>query len=747
MKLARMSETPADVKTAAEHFSVLDPPKTSFLLPMVFLPYLAAVILSLISFHTTYFGMRSFYGLGETGGHGANRISDPIANSVSRYLTIDIENLFAISFAAVVQGGILLASAYLFHLLLRNRSQKIEATGSRWLPYFVSTILLLLLPISIVFSYGARLEWQIGAEQKETIQSSGAYSDATSMMNTLKIMIAEERQRLSKTVTELPAFGSWLSSMDQLTKAVAYAPDAMRAYLRSTESAEAEKRSAARSRQAETSQQTLQFQHQADLVKSELEAIAAGINKLEPLARSNSPVTADFDTKIAQYEAEMKKEKDGTGSCGPAGEGGCFKRYKVERDKAVREKAAFVESAEASVRAADDRLTALKKDKIAKEVELENILDKARLAGREIEIDPRTNSLDVAAELPKKIADLQSTVGQYGVELRQALNDLRNEFTPDKYARVGERCRKLLPLTLIGETTQPLTGIDCEPTALTPSMSALQEFLSHEKKFEDDCEALPPFVGGSSSADYTARVFDRVNSCIELSGLGALEIYRSRIADLTDRLSKSVSNRSAGVDYLTFTTGELRDGKRVAFLALFFAIAVDALVLVFTFLGQVPQLSAPKSPISMPLSNEERQRMFADLRAASDALDTSRPSSFQLPRAMFNCLETEKPDGISRLNLNTLVDESDRQSLRRRLIPFLTSSLAWDDRQQRNVVCLSDRAMSLLAHECRRLIALEEESTLIAEPLEETLAHSRLDHRLSTEPAGTSLIKSAMRTS
>ena len=64
-----------------------------------------------------------------------------------------------------------------------------------------------------------------------------------------------------------------------------------------------------------------------------------------------------------------------------------------------------------------------------------------------------------------------------------------------------------------------------------------------------------------------------------------MEIYRSRIADLTDKLSKSVSNRSAGVDYLTFTTGELRDGKRVAFLALFFAIAVDALVLVFTFLG------------------------------------------------------------------------------------------------------------------------------------------------------------------
>ena len=148
--------------------------------------------------------MRSFYGLGATGGHDASRISDPIANSVSRYLSVHIENLFAICFAAVVQGGILLASAYLFHFLLKNRSQKIETTGSRWLPYFVSTILLLLLPISIVFSYGARLEWQIGPEQKGTIQASGAYSDATSMMNTLKGMIAEERQRLATNINRRP---------------------------------------------------------------------------------------------------------------------------------------------------------------------------------------------------------------------------------------------------------------------------------------------------------------------------------------------------------------------------------------------------------------------------------------------------------------------------------------------------------------------------------------------------------------
>ncbi len=722
MIFSRIGELPANANGAPAIFSVSDSPKAAFFSPMVVLPYLAAIVLSLISFHTTYYGMRSFYGLGATEGHNVGHISDPIANSVSRFVGIDIENLFAICFAAVVQGGILLASAYLFSLFFKNRSRQIKTTESRWLPYFVSTILLLLLPISIVFSYGARLEWQIGAEQKATIQSSGAYSDATSMMNTLKGIIVEERQRLSKVVTELPAFGSWLTSMDQLTKAVANAPDAMRTYLRSIESAEAEKRASERIRQAETSQQTLEFQRQADQVKSELEGIAADINKLEPLAQSKLLVTTDFDTKIAQHEAEMKKEQDGTGNCGPAGEGECFKRYKAERDKAVREKAAFVESSEASVRAAGDQLTILKKNKIAKEVELENILDKAALAGSKIKIDPRTNSLDIAADLPKKITDLQSTVGQYGIELRQALDDLRSEFTPEKFAIVVERCRRLLPLTMIGDATQSLKSIDCEPTTLTPSITALHEYLSHEKKFDDDCESLPPFIGGSSNADYPARIFDRVNSCIELSGLGALETYRSRIAELTDGLSKSISNRSVGVDYLTFTTGELRDGKRVAFLALFFAIAVDVLVLVFTFLGQVPRLSVPKYPIAMALSDEERHRMFVDLQTVNDALDTSRPSSFRLPRAIFNCLDVDKLDGNSRLNLNKLADESDRQSLRRRLIPFLISSLAWDDRQQRNVVCISDRAMSFLARECRQLIALEE-TTIISAPMEKTLAH------------------------
>jgi len=233
-------------------------------------------------------------------------------------------------------------------------------------------------------------------------------------------------------------------------------PDAMRTYLKSIESAEAEKRAVERSRQAQASQQTLDFDRRADQVKSALETIEEKIRKLEPLAQSKPPATTEFDARIGQYEAEMKKEQDGTGSCGPAGEGECFKRYMAERDKAAREKALSIERAEAAARTAADQLIALRKEKIDKEVELANIVDKARLAGHEITIDPRASALDVAAKLPKKIADLQSTVGQYGIELQQALDALNSGFTPEKYARVVERCRSLLPITMIGDFTQTL---------------------------------------------------------------------------------------------------------------------------------------------------------------------------------------------------------------------------------------------------------------------------------------------------
>ena len=274
--------------------------------------------------------MRSFYGLGTTTSQGKSTVSDPIANSISQYLSIDIDNLFALCFAAVVQGGILLASAYLFRIVF-DRQDRAGERGSRFLPYFVSTVLLLLLPISIIFSYGARLEWQIGSEQKSVIQASSAYSDATDMLNTLKSMLREEGQRLSTSTSELSSFKSFQDNMNQLAAAVARAPQTMQSYLKSVESVEADKRAAERARQAEASQQSLDFERRAQLINGSIAKLDQEIEKVGALASAPLPSTADFETRIAQLEAEMTKEQNGTGTCGIAGEGACFEAVQIPK--------------------------------------------------------------------------------------------------------------------------------------------------------------------------------------------------------------------------------------------------------------------------------------------------------------------------------------------------------------------------------------------------------------------------------
>jgi hypothetical protein len=154
---------------------------------------------------------------------------------------------------------------------------------------------------------------------------------------------------------------------------------------------------------------------------------------------------------------------------------------------------------------------------------------------------------------------------------------------------------------------------------------------------------------------------------------------------------------------------QLRDGKRVAFIALFFAIAVDALVLVFTCLAELPRLNRRSA---RPLTTEDRQQMFEDLQAVNDAIDTSDPSKYRFPRAVITCLNAEKSDGLHNLDLNRLISEEDRQVLLRRLSPFVATGLAWESPNAKHVWIVTDRGLRMLTQECRRVLALEEKANL-----------------------------------
>ena len=677
-----------------------------YLSPLVILPFSAAVVLSFISFHTTYYGMRSFYGL--SAGIEKSSQSDPIANAVHQYWNVDIENLFAIAFAAIVQGGILLASAYLFRLMLARRNKAPGVGQDRFIRLFVFAVLLILLPISILFSYGARLEWQIGADQKAIIQASGAYSDAQGMLNSMTLMLKEEGEGLASQTRESPAFKQWMDGMGQLAAAVARAPSTMQSYLKSVESVEADKRATQRVQEAEAKQNLLEFESQAQTIKTNIALLDEQIAKLEG-ENEVKPSTAEFDRRIADLEAEMQKEQVGTGTCGIAGEGACYRRLKASRDAIQAEKARYIKSTDTAAQQRAERLIALKREKVAGEARLANIEDKAKLYGFDIRVDPRAGALDPSVDLPQKIEALRLSVGQLGIDLRTSLDALTGNFSPEEYARAAEYCRKLSPLTQIDPALQK---VDCSPAALAAPVAAVGQQRNRVKKFDDMCKAIAPYVSGELAALYTNEVFERVGDCIGLSGLGSNPSYRTQVADLSVDLSRAISSRSSGVDYLTFTLSQLREGKRVAYVALFFAVGVDLLVLVFTFLGELPLRGIETVK---PLTSEEKRQIFEDLQVVTDAVETSDASHLSFPRAVMSCLQTEAPDGLSRLDITRLADDSEREALRRRLSPFLATGLAWENPNRKNDIYLSERGMSALTRECRRVVGLKDKE--LSEPV------------------------------
>lgn len=672
----------------------------SFLSPKVLVPYLAAAILSLISFHTTYHGMRSFYGLNNADGTRVSRGADPISNIISQYLDLDVENIFALAFAAVVQGGILFASAYLSWLLLNSSAFGRRAgvdRDARWVRYFLVAVLMLLLPISIVFSYGARLEWQIGAEQKSVVQAGGAHSDASSLLDRLKGLMSDYEKALETKIGTSAEFRDWAANMRDLEDATSRADLPIRDYLQSVAKDDADRRDAERRRRATASQQTLDFEREADRVNDEIAALDQKIERMGQNTDTKPVRIVKLEERIAAAEEEMRKEQLGTGRCGSAGEGRCYAYFKGERDKLIREKETALQVHGSELQKLADNLTELKKQRIDKATELASIRDRARLTG--VTLSPGASG-SRTADLPRQITELQPSLATHGATLRKTLEELTLRFTPTVYEKAVETCRELQPLTMIDGLRARLARVDCDPGALAPAISDVTAHAAKMKQFETSCAAVPPFTGEGNASVYNSVLFEQVSSCIALADLGKHAEFGQRLTDITHGLAESMANRNAGVDYLTFTIGELRDGKRVAILALIFAVTIDALVLIFTLLGEIPRMRSRSGSLS--LSAAERHELFRQLQEINDVLDTANPASHKVVRAAISCLGTTDDDGTTRMDLGLVANKSERHDVARRMAPFVASGLA--SRESEDVFRLTERALAMLAVELTRLI-------------------------------------------
>ena len=660
--------------------------------PMVALPYAAAVILSVISFHTTFIGMRSFYGLGSAAIE-KDRISDPFTDFIRDYLHLNFENILAFCFAMIVQGGIFFAGAFLFKLLLNSRIRG-AATGpahaSTWVRRFVMAILLLLLPISIYFSYAARLEWQIGKEEKGKDQANEAQNDATNIMRSVKLILVDEKKRLNKDAISVAEYATWTTAMNRLVKAVASSNDPIQKYLSGKREEQDKRRDAERQQQVTAQNKQLEFQQQADKIGQEKAALEDKIKKLEAAVRGPSPLTAEFDKLIDDRLTKMEAAKtDGSDGCsgGVAGEGKCYKQFKAEHDEAVKRKEAYQQKARDDVVAEKKKLN----ETVARQ---EKVLDDAKRAGHTIKQDNVATKLDIAADLPRKITELAPIAGKRGTELAESLASLQGGFTLDAFKVAMERCKELIPLSLLDGIDKEIKGTECEPKALAPAIAAVESLQGRESQFDKECAGIARLGRTDKPEEYITKVLVNAELCLDRTQLGNENRYRDQAKALSDQLAALRSQRSVGINYLAYTWEKLRKGQQSAPFAFFVASAVDALVLVFTFLGELPRMGG-MGATTMPLNEDERRRMFRQLQAVSDGLETVRDApQFKSVKALFNCLDPPGPDGFMRLDLAKVKLEEERLDLRRRLVPLEAAGVAWRDLDRPSTACISERGMS-----------------------------------------------------
>lgn len=661
-------------------------------------PYLAAVVLSLVSFHTTFVGMRSFY--------GSNRAHGPVSGFEAA-LGGAAETAFPIALAAIVQAGIFFASAYLSRIFV-ERASGVRGSGSTgWVRPLVTLILVMLLPISIMFSYAARLDWYVGEEAKARTQAAVTQTEATKLLSEIKGMMDGEHKVLATQIQSRDDYAAWRGNVQTVVDTAAGAKDAIARFLDSKKDELDKKAKAEDAKKLALQNQSAELRQQARALNREIKDLVKQQTELQGVV-SAPAATSDLDEKIAALKQQMQDELDGTGAAAaadrPAGEGRVYNRLKGEKEELERQRKSKLSAAEKVSKEADAAMTAVEKKLAEANTKLLAVERDAQKAG--VQLDPalKAGDAELADDLATSMTKLRPELGNIVRDGKTALTNLGQTFTLKDFDAAQATCARLVPLAGLPEFATVLQGVNCRPLSLEPAIKSLRDFDGKEAEFAKTCSRLSeqPEDGADGKASVEAinkwigQTFGVVEGCRKASGLVNSERYGAQLNKLSATVRNAKLERDTKIDYLSFTFDELVRGARPAYYALGIALIVDLLVLVFTFLGELPKLSRGES-VDMPVSPVERKQMFARLQVVNDAVETLEDDRLRPVKMLLGNIRPPGSEGLLRLDLNGITNESDRQDVMRRLLAIQASARAWPDPSRPNVIIISERGMIDLA--------------------------------------------------
>lgn len=494
------------------------------------LAVLGAFAASVISFETTFQGFRAFYGAG--------------AGTDADASLVNIVPPFIISL--VVQAGIFSASLYLSNAFVESRAQSgqgpKEQSIRRSLTGLVATVLILIAPFSIFFSYGTLYNRLLAAEAREQSRVDGVRVDTNSFLRRTIAVVDGRSAALAQEVRAAPGYREWADSLRLMAREVIGAEDEIEAYFvrRSDEIAVALEE--ARAADVATQAQRLRLQEQADRLVAEItsaeielqrlrERQTADTEFLQAFARAEDLEAAEFErlafgtpqdvltlderASIARYadrndrgypeppedasaservrwlEVELRLEADGL----DGRRAGIGPRWR-ERDAERAQLAAQVERRNADIDAQLERVAQLQSDQ-------EAFMAQAEELGVEIEAEQEF------VERPPRVVTTFGEARGLAADLEQQISILETRMTGDILDEADFLCRSIRASLEGASQEAPSFGdaveaVTCEPPgSISTPLGVLRDFDELARGFRAPSEDLN-CVSASTTFDAVA---------------------------------------------------------------------------------------------------------------------------------------------------------------------------------------------------------------------------------------------------
>jgi len=507
--------------------------------PYLVMLFLGSVLLSIVSFFTTFAGMLDFM---------------PVW-IFSAFITFAVQ---ALLFVTSWRLGFMVA-------------------GKEPIAWLDTGVFVVCFCTSVFFSFSSLFNYIYNPELQAATTRTRIHNTVEETITELELQAKERRQQLVQELTGTNAYAEWRDNVLLVAQAAAGAKDRLQGIFAERYRRLQKQVSAAEKAVASTAARKGTIAQDIAEGQNALERREVKIPLLEQAIAKLGQQLSDADQLVIQKQAEMDAEEKGGGqdASRPRGRGPVWRKLSKEKDVLAANRNGIKEQLEhqrAQLDALLDQRSKLRRkldeDKALQatiDTEIAASAERARLARQQLDSSGSTENFN-----PSESANT----------LRGFLDEFSRDYELKPFDQAANLCTTLLlEMKKIPELASSIQKLTCDRGAMSAMMNPINDAATALGRLQSEC------VSGGEKANVvtdlpTADALAYARTCMNISGLPNAVIRPLR--DEVDRVDREESDKASP---FTKVTNALLSREKLAMFSLAIALVIDLLVLFSGLIG------------------------------------------------------------------------------------------------------------------------------------------------------------------